>query len=115
MSLLSNTLTPKMGMKMVKNELEKKLSKKVDTFEIRFFTGKNIEFIIPDGEGKAEIYEFENNSIDLAGLIQSQLEKHTEKADKIDGFILQMKDESLNAAVFCTTVTNEKVLRKIKL
>jgi len=94
---LGKFISPKLGVGIIKAQLQKQLKKEVKSFDLRFVQSTNIlEFIV---EGKAFVFD----SDALKAVIKQQSSSKLKKTQQLDVIILSVNDQDeINAKAYYT-------------
>jgi len=94
---LGKFISPKLGVGIIKAQLQKQLKKEVKSFDLRFVQSTNIlEFIV---EGKAFVFD----SDALKTVIKQQSSSKLKKTQQLDVIILSVNDQDeINAKAYYT-------------
>lgn len=115
---LKNLLTPKIGLSMVKNRLEKELKKDIKFYSI-FYShhNKEIHFNITDLEDKKCTVFFDDKDNSLTSIIESQMKGYIEKKDvHIDAFEIEFTEENkIKGKIYYKTPDGKKEFANLNI
>lgn len=116
MSLVNAMFSPKLGIGLIKHQIQKQLKREIIHFDMSYLKSDGmINFLIPNDKGINEKYQLKSEENKIGYLIEQQIKQHVKKNVEIDAFIISYKTEKISIKVYYQTPEKNKEFIEIKL
>ena len=114
--MLGSLISPKIGLGLIKHEIQKQTGLKVKDFSI-FYVKKysNLKFKITDENNKVHEFPFIDEGNKLASIITHSIKGQLNTKLDIDAFVLSYIDKKIVSEIYYKDEKGEKTVSHLKL